>query len=144
MGPCVSFVLLTVLFWLPPPVVPQVGTAANELPTKPGPDECVYSFTISGAQVRHVCDQQADLGPLVQQMKSDYDVIKAENAALKDTIDKLRADYEGMVKSVAKIEVETAGWRNVVAWPNVEHVLKPDNTTLITVDSPTYTGMYIM
>ena len=115
-----------------------LGIALGQQPV-PAPGECVYSFHLAAHQVKQICGPQQNTGP-ANNLKADYDQIKAENQALKDTVEKLRQDYEGMVAGVLKMERETAAWREVVAWPNLEPSLKPDNSTVITVDSPAYKG----
>lgn len=125
------------LFWAL--LLPALASAQYHTPAT---DQCVYSFTINQAQIDQVCGPKSSGPPaeISAEIKAEYDKIKAENQALKDTVEKLRQDYEAMVAGVLKIEQETAGWREVVAWPNVEPTLKPNNETAITVNDPAYAG----
>ena len=109
----------------------------------PGVNQCVYSFTINQAQIDSVCGTRTgNLGPdgLSEEVRVELERIKLENTELKEEIEKLREDYEAMVAGVLKIEQETAGWKEVISWPNVEPSLKPNNETIITLKDPAFPG----
>jgi FtsZ-binding cell division protein ZapB len=104
---------------------------------KPG-GTCSLTFKVDSDKIQGLCQSpQAPQGIVMQEMQT----MKAENAKLRNDLDAMKAEYESMVDTVKTLKAETATWREIIEWPLMDAVFKPDNETLyIDPDGPTYKG----
>ena len=51
-------------------------------------------------------------------------------------------DYREMVNTVKLLKKETASWRAVVNWPQLDEQFKPDDLSLVMKEDRVYPGMY--
>lgn len=104
----------------------------------PGPDQCMYSFTVPASALSAQCMTE-ELKNTLAKVKVDYDSIKKENHDLKEQIDTMEKEYRDMINTVKLLKKETATWRTIVSWPQLDEKFKPDDLTLIMKDNPVYT-----
>ena len=101
--------------------------------------KCSLTFQVDANEIQGLCQSpQAPQGIAMQEMQT----IRAENVKLRQDLEAMKAEYESMVETVKTLKTETATWREIIEWPMMDAVFKPDNETMyIAPDGPTYKGM---
>ena len=99
---------------------------------------CSLTFHVDADEIQGLCQSPQGVQPAALM---DLQNIKQENAKLKAELDEMKSEYKSMVDTVRQLKEETATWREVVEWPLMDAVFRPDNETLyINPDGPTYKG----
>lgn len=129
-----SWTLVVSLFGL---ALGQWGARPETPPANVGAGECQYTFTVTAGAMRDSC-RTKEVEALVKELQADYKAIQEENKELKKQIEGIRTDYEGMVDGVKTLEAETASWRSVIEWPQIEMPFEPDNLSMIIMKEPTF------
>lgn len=97
---------------------------------------CSLTFHVDADEIQGLCRSPTAAQPAAIQ---DLQNIKKENAELKAALEEMREEYKSMVDTVKQLKEETATWREIVEWPLMDAVFRPDNESLyINPDGPTY------
>jgi len=117
-------------------IVASLASAKREDIISQDGGKCSLTFQVNQNQIQGLCQSpQAPQGLVMNEIQQ----IKAENAQLRQELDAMRTKYESMVQSVETLTAETATWREIIEWPLMDAVFKPDNETLyIDPDGPSY------
>jgi len=115
----------------------QWGARPESPPANVRPGECQYTFTVTAGAMRDSC-RTDEVNALVRELQADNKAIQEENKDLKKQIESIRNDYESMVAGVKTLEAETASWRSIIEWPQIEMPFQPDNLSMIIMKEPTF------
>jgi len=115
------------------------STSAKKPDAKPAKGgRCSLTFQVDADEIQGLCQSQQVSQPAALQ---DLQSVKADNAKLRKELDEIKGDYKSMVDTVKLLKEETATWREIVEWPLLDAVFRPDNETLyMNPDGPAYKG----